>query len=290
MSEKWMRKFQLTVEAKDGYQIIIANPFTIQFSIVRHNLSSSSHANIKLYNLGMPERNRIFKNVYTNPEVFQRIELKAGYDGLMPIVFKGSILEARSYRMEGAVDYITEIEAYDGGHDIAYGDSNFSVAPGTSIVAAIRLLCLDMPSVTIGAIGNFPGTYARQRVFSGKTSDLLSQETGGNWFIDNGKIYCLHDNEVISGDILTVSSDTGLLGAPNRTEQFVIADMLFEPRLRIGQGLQLDSKDYPALNQLYKVIGVQHRGTISDAKGGKCISEARMMYGEQNLTIVQGTF
>jgi len=67
----------------------------------------------------------------------------------------------------------------------------------------------------------------------------------------------------------------------------VTAEMLFEPRLKIGQVVELVSRDYPSLNQLYKVIGIQHSGTISDAVGGKCKTTVRMLYGIQNLTLVE---
>lgn len=283
---KFLRKFQLTVSTRDGEQILIGTPLTCSFNVIRHNLSAASNANIKIFNLSLPTRDRIYKNSFTDPEVYLSVELRAGYENIMPVIFRGNILEARSYRQEGSTDFITEIDAYDGGFDLAHGDSNFSVAAGTTREDAILRLCQDMPHCKIGAIGSFPGTYSRQRVFSGKTRQLLADETGGNYFIDNEHIYCLKDSEAIEGEILLVSSETGLLGSPTRNELFVLAEMIFEPRIKIGQAIELVSTDYPSLNQVYKVIGVQHAGTISDAVGGKLKTTIRMLYGQQDLTIV----
>mgnify|MGYP001163292162 FL=1 len=284
---KFQRLFQLTFETRDGDKVVLTNPFTMQFNIVRHNLSSASNANIKIYNLGLANRERIFFNAITTPEKFLHVELRAGYEGMMPIIFSGDILDAQSYRGEGSPNFITEINAYDGGFDLAHADTNRGEAAGTLRVSAIRNLCKDLTQCKIGAIGNFPGSYARQRVFAGATKQLLEDETGGNFFIDNQRVYCLKDNEYVEGEVLVISSETGLLGSPTRCEMIVTAEMLFEPRLKIGQVVDLVSRDYPSLNQLYKVIGIQHSGTISDAVGGKCKTTVRMLYGIQNLTPVE---
>lgn len=285
---KFQRQFQLTVETKDGALEILGNPFTLHFNVVRHDLSSANTANFKILNLGLQDRERIFKNTFTDPEAYLRVQLRAGYEGMMPIIFRGNILDARSYRLPGSVDFITEIDAYDGGWDLAHGDSNFTMDPGTLRIDAIKWMAKDLKHCKLGAIGNFPGKYSRQRVFCGPTRQLIHDETGGNFYIDNEHIYCIKNDEAIEGDVLLISSETGLLGSPTRSELFVIADILFEPRIKVGQIVELASKDYPSLNQAYKVIGVQHSGTISDAVGGRCQTQIRMLYGQQSFKIVKG--
>ena len=65
--------------------------------------------------------------------------------------------------------------------------------------------------------------------------------------------------------------------------------MLFEPRLKIGQLVEIISRDNPVLNQIYKVVGLTHIGTISDAVGGKCKTYIRMLYGQyQTVTMAGG--
>jgi len=286
---KFQRQYRIEATTKDGEKIVITNPFTLNFVIVRHQLSSAANATLKIYNLGLETRMKLLKNAWEkNSDYYFPIRLYAGYEGMMPLVLRGAIYpEARSYRAEGSPDFMTEVEVYDGGFDMAHGDSNFSVSAGTLRVEAIKRLCKDFPNLKIGAIGNFPGAYARQRVFAGKTKQLIMEETGGNFFIDNEHVYCLKDNEAIEGEVLVISSETGLLGSPSRTKGLVIAEMLFEPRLKVGQVVELVSKDYPSLNQLYKVIGVQHTGTISDAVGGKCKTRVTMKFGLQSFKIVR---
>lgn len=285
---KFQRKFQLTVKDENDQAIVITNPLTMTFNIVRHDLSSASAANIKVYNLGLQNRNRILKYYEIMAYKKMTVELRAGYEGMMPVIFKGDVLEARSYRMEGSVNFMTEIEAQDGGYDIAHSDSNFGVAAGSLRRDAIIRMAKDFKNCKVGAIGNFPGTYARQRVFAGKTSQHVIDETGGNFFIDNNHVYCLKNDEAIEGEVLVVISETGLLGSPMVCERYLQAEMLFEPRLKIGQLVEIISRDNPVLNQIYKVVGLTHIGTISDAVGGKCKTHIRMLYGQYQTVAMAG--
>lgn len=64
--------------------------------------------------------------------------------------------------------------------------------------------------------------------------------------------------------------------------------MLFEPRLTIGQQVQLQSQTNRIFNGMYKVMGFEHSGMISPAVGGDCKSSVSLWLGTQVLETVTG--
>jgi len=61
-----------------------------------------------------------------------------------------------------------------------------------------------------------------------------------------------------------------LLGTPKKSQNRIIVEILFEPAITVGQQVELQSRTLPnEFNQSYKVLGIEHYGTISGAKGGK---------------------
>ena len=54
--------------------------------------------------------------------------------------------------------------------------------------------------------------------------------------------------------------------------------MIFEPRLQIGQFIDIQSKTETIYNGTYKVIGIEHSGTISDSQSGTCKTKVSLNY------------
>jgi hypothetical protein len=52
----------------------------------------------------------------------------------------------------------------------------------------------------------------------------------------------LNNNECIEGSIQLITAESGLLESPRRSDTQLVFKILFEPRLRVGQILQLESK------------------------------------------------
>jgi len=67
-----------------------------------------------------------------------------------------------------------------------------------------------------------------------------------------------------------------------------IADILFEPRLQIGQVVELNSNFFKKLNGQYKIIGIRHSGTISDAVAGRCKTTVELCLGNRVLNVLKG--
>lgn len=282
MADKFGRVYLLQVQKRDGTFLNVQLPFTVEFEIHRNSLSSASAGSIRIYNLNPDNRAQIRKDQYA-PLDLRQVALIAGY-GNQPtsLAFAGHISHAWSVR-EGC-DYITQIESFDGGFAYLNASTNTPFPAGTPQQAIVDSLAtfLSRYGVSKGAIGSFEGEIARGNSFSGPTTEVLTQQTGGAFFIDNNKVNCLKDNECLAGDIPIINSASGLLGTPTREGQFISLDMLFEPNLRVGQLVRLDSAttdNRQFFNGYHKVLSLRHRGTISATVCGSATTTVGLLPG-----------
>jgi hypothetical protein len=64
-----------------------------------------------------------------------------------------------------------------------------------------------------------------------------------------------------------------------------MAESIFEPGLKLGQMIDLKTS-FSKLSGKYKVLGVTHSGTISDAVSGKCKTTASLYSFQKNMELV----
>jgi hypothetical protein len=269
-----------------GKRRAIDPPITLDFDIVRNILSSTNVGTFRVYNLSLDVRNELQHERYkTSLKDRKGIELKAGYGDSLSTVFKGNIKQAWSAR-EG-VNMVTTIECFDGGTAFVNGMTEKSYPPGTPYNAILLDLMKSLPKVNIGAVGIFPQTLtpARGAALNGNTIDILNEMTGGKFFIDNEKAYCLNEKEVIIGSLLVIDASAGLLNTPIIEDALVKFDIIFEPRLLIGQGIGVVSTTNPKLNGTYKTLSVKHRGTISEGTCGTAITTVGLWRGRGFLPV-----
>jgi hypothetical protein len=269
--------------ASVGQLLTVQPPFTIEFDITRNLLSSANVSSIRVFNLSEVHRNLLRKDV-SDYGSFRSIVLTAGYGQNLPVIFSGNVTQAWSVR-EG-VNFITQLESFDGGFAFANGVTANEFPANTSQEVIISTLLNNLPGVAPGVIGSYPGSISRGNTFNGPTVDLLRDLTGGGFFIDNGKAHCLNDSECLTGELTLINASSGLLGTPVREQTILHFDMIFEPRLQIGQLVQLESMTDSNFNGQYKVISVKHRGMISEAVCGDAITSVGLFYGTSKLTTV----
>lgn len=280
---KFNRNYHLSVELEDGSILIAQPPLTLEFQVVRNNFASSNVAQIRIFNLNELNRNLIRFNI-SNYNRYRGVILRAGYDENMPVIFAGNISQAWSSR-EG-VNVVTQIECLDGGYALANGVLNQNFSVGTSRQTLIETMLERLPNVSVGAVGTIDGELGRGNSFSGSTADIVNALTGYKFYIDNEKSYVLGDSECIRGEIDLIDSDSGLLGTPILEETIFHFDMIFEPRLIIGQKIELRSLTEKKFNGSYKVISLRHRGTISKAVCGDAVTTVGAYYGIDALKVV----
>lgn len=269
--EKFNRKYHLEVQTINGATIVIELPFTMEFDITRNSLSSANISQIRIYNLSERNRNLIRKDIFDYNDL-RTIVLRAGYGTNLPVVFAGNVTVAWSVR-EGN-NFITQIESFDGGYAYTNAIINQSFVGGTPQETILETMVDSMGpyGVKKGIIGNYSGTSAKGSSYSGSTTDILKDISGGGFFIDNGTAHCLQDDECIPGPIALIDSASGLLGTPVREQTYLNFDMIFEPNLIIGQKIELQSITGANFNGVHKVVSVKHKGTISEAVCGNAIT------------------
>lgn len=292
MSTKFQRNYELDVIGNDGLLYTFSYPLTLEFQIKRNVLASANTGNFRVYNLGQQTRNVIYKDQFSPNLSFRSLILKAGYGigttTTLPIIFQGNVMQAQSYRLEKSVNFITEIDGYDYAWVMTNASSNINYPSNTvTQTQIIKGLISDLQktvpsdplnkgaSLGIGAISpQYNITYKQNVAIVGNTWDNLQKITNNQAYIDNGNVYCLFENDAFPGDLNVINSSTGLLGTPKKQDRLIIVEVLFEPRLQVGQQVQIQSTSlaqYPqANNGIFKVVGIEHRGTISGAVGGDC--------------------
>lgn len=307
--DKFNRVYSLKVEVDDGTanplirpefrankNIEISLPYTVEFEIVRRNFTSAQTGTFRIKNLGLDVRNAIQKDIFQFTQL-RAIQFRAGYESpsgdFMPLVFNGTVLSAYSYRVEQ--DWITEIEAFDGGWQMANTNAvSLTLSPGITASAVIRQLSGQIlqqygRATAPPIIGNFPSTNLRGEVLFGNAWGLIIQKSNGTATIDNGQIKALQFHEVFQGELPVITSDSGLLGSPKRTTSTLEFDMIFEPRLSVGQLVILESFTNTQYNRPWKVIGFEHRGTISPVESGDCLTSVRLWFTLRDLELIAGS-
>lgn len=272
--------------------IVIKNPFTLIFNINRAQQSSSNIGNFQIYNLSQTTRTQLYKD-RTGQGALRRMVLKAGYEtGAMATIFDGNIQYCVSYRAQGQTNFITEIQAYDYGFVRVNAISSITKLGKINKQDIINQLIADIinasptdHALSRGYIHKYTDVQYN-RSLSGNSWDLLCEETQQMCSIDCGKINVLLDDDTFLSSISTIDSSTGLLGSPKRSLTWTEIELLFEPSLVVGQTITLNSSSSQIYNGVYKIVGINHFGTISDAIGGKCQSNISLFNFTKNQQLI----
>lgn len=270
------RNYKLVVERTDGNTVTIQLPFTIEFDIHRNSLSSANVGSFRIYNLSPDNRNLIRKDQYDFDDI-RRVSFFAGYGDKLSLAFQGNISQAWSVR-EG-VDFITQIESYDGGFAFVNSIASNSFPRNTLESSVIDSIARSMPGLQVGAIGDYSGQLNRGNTYSGPSTQILTELTGGGFFVDNGKIFCLKPDECVDGDIPLINASSGLLNTPVKEQTYINFEMLFEPSLRVAQLIMLESQTADIFNGTHKVLSLVHRGVISDVVSGQAVTNVGLLPG-----------
>lgn len=274
-------------EAQIEEEVVVEYPLTADFAISRSVYSQVNTAFVTIYGLAQLTREKLYKDRYDTIKYIE-MEIYGGYETFTAQMFKGTIKECQSFKESGATEYQTVIEAWDGGIAIYNGEDNNSFNANTPLPSILETLCQNMPNVLIGAMSpDFADVSTlRPVMFSKKTYDDLTYLTDGNMFIDSEYVYFLKDRDVIEGEVNSIDIDSGLLGSPQRRDTNLTVNIVFDPRFILGQQVALISQDLPYLNGVYKILGVNHEGTISGAKCGSMITTLDLFIGTELFRMV----
>lgn len=275
-------RFEIYQKQEDGNfklekTIEIKNPITCHLNISIDSAGSANMGIFQFVNLSPEVRANLWQDVYSVGNKRISLTFQAGYgypdEGddkfVMPLVFFGEVKECTSVKEGKSTEWLTNVQAFEGGYFFEYGYCNSTFVKGTSFVDMVNHLLDSDTETKIGCITPDIKPLPRNKTFIGQTMDLLGREYGGyEIFIDKGKLHVLGTNDVLPGEILVLTAASGLLGSPKRSSTQVTVDVLFEPQVRCGQEISLKSDSLPQFNQAYKVMSVKHNGVISERENG----------------------
>lgn len=279
MQGKFGRTYRLDIFTPAGKQVTIEPPFSIKFGLTRNTLSSANRATIELINLGPPTRNQIYKDRYSINTYWQ-VKLQAGYNKRIHEIFTGNIYEAYSFKEK--TEWKTMIDCFDGMDAIQNGFTSITVEKNTPKENYLRQVINDMPNMVAGLFGTpSQGESPRGKALIGQSSDLLSQETGGKYFIDKEKVNIIADDEVLPGAVIKLDPND-LLSTPRRRNTFLDVNVLFQPQIQVGRTYQIESLE-KKYNGQYKVMGFNHNVEISGATSGSATTMISLYFGAKGL-------
>lgn len=280
IANKFQCHYKLTVKLDDNNGktriYTVTDPITISFNVSKVLFQSVNTATIVLKNCDREVREALYQDrLLFDKTKTKMLTLEAGYGESLTLICLGYIQQCYSERV--GTDFITSIEVLD--PDILTEYTSVTFKEGTTFQEAYSYLASQFPNLKVGECGQLQGEFKSPTVFEGNAFVAINNLTGGHTFIDNGVINTLNDNEVLKGySAFVLNADTGLLGTPKRYDAVLEVNILFEPNLRLGQLVEIQSYTQSRFNGQYKINGITHSCTISGAESGTRITTLQLLY------------
>lgn len=278
---KKQRQYRLTVQTVDAKgnptdsAIIIDGNFTINFAVNRTLFADVNAMDIDIYNLAPNTYNALFFD-YFNPN-HRTVVLEAGYKGMeMSIIFIGSVWSC--YTSRQGSDIITRMHAIVGFKDLR--PQTDATLANISRNQILRTAANDI-GLDIAIYSGEDTKFTRPVALEGNSFAIIQKYSNGNAHIDNNKIIVLDTYDAIEGEVPLINDESGLLGVPEHEDALLRVKMIFEPRIVIGQIIEIKSRIAPMFNGQYKVYGIKHEGTISESIAGEATTTLEMLVGSQ---------
>lgn len=269
--------------------IEIKIPFTIEIDVTNIIAYDGNKATIKVYGLNETSRERLRKSRFNTPVLedgskgFRRVILEAGYETNLYPLFVGTLVEGYSIR-EG-VEWVTILSCISSSQGLYNTWVNKAYSSGTKQLEVVNNIITQMSEYKDLEKGIVTPTLNEEFKSSvsliGESYNILNQYEI-DLFVDLGKINVLRTYEAIGKlglKIPTINADTGLLSTPIFSEGAFIVNMMFEPTIKLGALINLESLTASVFNGYYKVMSIEHRGVISSTKEGPLITTLKLWNG-----------
>lgn len=265
----------------------VLNSLTVRINIDKTNTTAGNKCKVEILNLSISTR-KLLKKSRLDENIDRKLEVYAGYQNNLTLLFKGTIETASSYRQ--GTEYITVINGRDGQFSMINSNTNQAITKDYKDNPLI-LLANDLKNIQQGYITKMTpiNIGSRGRSFNGKTWDILSNINDVEVFINNEKIYIMKANEVLINNILLLNNDTGIMNEPQEFDGYLEVESLFEPNAEINNLVQLNSELAREYNGEYKLLGVNHKLEISKiGKSSEGITTMKLTFGKEQFDKVKG--
>jgi hypothetical protein len=235
--EQFLRKIGLFVST--GSSALDLSNMRIVFHVFQADLPSTpNYATIKVYNLSDATARQVQKE-------FTQVRLQAGYEGgSYGVIFSGTIKMVRRGR-DNATDTYTEILAADGDMARNFGIVSTTLAAGSTQKQQVQATAKAL-GLPIGYTPDLPAAaLSRGKVLYGMARDRLNDiadTTNATWSIQNGQVQLTPLTSFVPGDAVVLTSNSGMVGLPEQTEDGIKVKALLNPQIKIGRLLQINNK------------------------------------------------
>lgn len=276
MVTKLNREYLLTYipATQEGYvgdrMLEIKNPITIEFNIKRDLFSAVNEMVLDVYNLSPENRDFLYQDLQSQ---MAYCYLEAGYQGwAKSLVFAGNVWN--TFSRHAGTNVITRITARDGFNAIQI-NTNQTFNAGSTTEDIVNTLQQSM-GLSKGVYGFKNYTFARPVEIIGNSFLALQKYVDRNAYIDLGELNILDTNQVKKSEVVVIDDSAGLLGTPERSNAVLTINIMFEPRVQVGQLIELRSSVEPRYNGQYKICGISHNGMISDTIAGRATTTLQL--------------
>lgn len=263
------RQFQLDIIGKSDTLVI--NNLRISFDIDKTINEKPNPATIRVWNLNRSHLNQILSGA------FDKVALSVGYQTLTQI-YSGDITKASVQRHD--LDFILTLECADGFRAYTQARITSTLKSGSNDEQILTELSKTLPNVNLGTVEvTNKRKLPRGKVMNGDTRELLNRlarNSGADWSIQDGELVFLPKNKVLKAEAILISQETGMVNAPEHTDDGLELQCLLNPQLVIGGLVEVKSiLDY--FNGQYKVVKLLHSG---DAMEGDWLSKMTVVGGQ----------
>jgi hypothetical protein len=254
---QWNRQCQLIVGGHgSGLDL---SELDIKFTIEKGDIETPNTADITVFNLAPETISRIAGE-------FNQVVLSAGYEGNVGVIFSGAIRQVRSGR-EGADTWL-DITCADGDQAYNFATVNQTLAKGAKPADQVQAAAAAMEKhgVSTGHMTELSEQgLPRGKVMYGMARKYMrdaAQQNDTDWSIQDGKLQMVSNRSHLPGAAVVLTRDTGLIGAPEQTNEGIKVRALINPQFRIGSVIKLDNASiktarvelaYGAVNMLPKI-------------------------------------
>jgi hypothetical protein len=224
---------------KSGGAGVKTDKLRVAFEVKKGDTETPNEATIRVWNLADETMQRARRE-------FDRVVLEAGYQDNSGVIYAGNIIGKRIIH-ENGVDAVLELTCGDG--DEAY----------VGAVVSKTLAAGSTPKDVIGEVQNSFGEYGvqqgeiqelggerlpRGKVMFGMTRRYAREAaytTDTSWSIQDGKLTVVKREGYLSGEAVVLTSETGLVGAPEQTNDGLKVRCLLNPRIRVNGRVKIDN-------------------------------------------------
>lgn len=283
-AKKQQRIYRLTVQDVDEFGFPLKSitvidsrktPFTLEFSVKRNLFADVNTLDASIYNLAPDTYNALFFDYFNMKG--RTVILEAGYETTgLSTIFIGDMWSCYTHRE--SANTITQMHCIVGLRTMQL-HTDVTLA-GTSRDRVLAKVASDM-NLGLNIYSGKDQKFNRPVSLSDNPMKIAQQYSGESAYIDNGKLIILDDIDAIKGEVPLINDESGLLGVPKHEDAILSVDIIFEPRMVIGQIIEINSRIHPMFNGQYKVFGIKHEGVISGAEAGRATTTLEMLVGSQ---------